>query len=67
LSRKACKFQINLSYLILMVEVPESYASLPRSTVNRVLIFISQKVYFQITIVWRSFGECVMLNTGIGY
>jgi len=50
------------------MKVPDSYADLLRSTVDVVLTTINSKGYPQSTLVWCSFdGECVMLNTGIGY
>jgi PPOX class probable F420-dependent enzyme len=54
--------------LVLMVEIPEYYADLLRSTVDVVLTTISPRGYPQSTLVWCSFdGEHVLLNTGIGY
>jgi PPOX class probable F420-dependent enzyme len=50
------------------MKVPDSHADLLRSTVDVILTTINQKGYPQSTLVWCSFdGECVMLNTGIGY
>ncbi len=50
------------------MKVPDSHADLLRSTVDVILTTISPKGYPQSTLVWCSFdGDCVMLNTGIGY
>jgi len=50
------------------MNVPDSHADLLRSTVDVVLTTISPKGYPQSTLVWCSLGgDCVMLNTGIGY